>query len=165
MAETYPEYNIGTEIEVLTGDDYLRGEVIGINYTCPVYMYVVQLEQPIEGEFGKQTGLYVPESILVSEPDSDELVRGRAVGQYVYTDEDGSAYDAQVSVATTSDEAGWYVLIDSLEGVRFVRFTPFDTEADALEEANTIIDENHEAAPGETAEKYMARIQSEGDNG
>ena len=150
-----PEYSIGTTVEVTVPSDYLRGEVIGIQYTYPVYMYIVQLDSPFEGEFGKQTGLYVPESILSPEPNVEPLSK-KSVGQYVCLTDDG-AIDVQVMVA--HDENGWYVLlVDTIDGTQLVRFTPFGDESEAQEVAQTIIEENHEAAPGENAGQYLTRI-------
>ena len=169
MTETYPEFEIGTEVEVIASDDFIRGEVIGINYTCPLYMYIIHLNRPFEGEFGQQTGLYVPESSLISEPDIENLVR-TVVGTYVCLTENG-ALDVSVMVATTDDEDvgqeyPWYViLVDSIEGTQYLRFSPFDTQDEATLAAKLLIEENHEAAPDEDAEQYLARIQAEGDNG
>lgn len=164
MTQTYPLHPIGTTVELAVGEDYLRGSVIGITYTCPIYMCIVQLEDAFEGEFGEQTGVYVPESVLVAAPDVDTLTETQLEGTYVGLTEDG-AIDISVVVATTPEEDGWYVLLtDHIDGVTIVRLTPFDTQEEAVEVAQIIIEENHEAAPGENAEQYLARIQAEGED-
>lgn len=76
MTEHYPKHQIDNEIEVRTSDQDLRGTIIGISFVCPTYMYVVQLVNPVESEFGPQTGLYVPEGILIGKPDVDLLLMG-----------------------------------------------------------------------------------------
>jgi hypothetical protein len=162
MTENYPEYEINAEVEVVANDDYLRGTVIGINYTCPVYMYIVHLDSPIDGEFGQQTGLYVPEGVLVGIPDLNTLTSLETMGSYVSTTEDG-AVDVKVIVASPVSQDEWYVLLsDPIDGIQLMRFSPFDTKDEAVEVATTILEENHEAAPGENAEQYLARISSEG---
>lgn len=168
MPETYPIHQIDDEVEVHLGEDTLdaRGTVTGISYVCPLYMYVVQLDSPIEGEFGQQTGLYIPESMLVSKPDIDNIKR-ELVGVYVFVTEpedEGEtveALDVQVSVGS-EDGVLWYVLSeDDMDGVQPVVFTPFTSQEDAEGFARDYIESNHEADPGENAEQYLTRISAE----
>jgi hypothetical protein len=170
MTEQYPRHKIDDEIEVRTADQDLRGTITGISYVCPVYMYVVQLINPIEGEFGLQTGLYVPEGILLPKPEVDSLSQLARVGSYVYVDEDENsgdtiAIDVDILIAT-EDDVSWYVISnDVLDGKQPVIFTPFNDYNDALEFASNYIKENHAAAPDETAEQYLARVSLEGEDG
>lgn len=170
MSETYPAHSIDDEVDVHVGADSqdMRGTVLGIFYVCPIYMYVVQLNSPIEGEFGPQTGLYVPESLLVAKPDISEITNREPVGSYVFTlDEDDEvvgAIDVHISIGS-EDGVFWYVLSeDSIDGVQPVVFTPFTSQEDAVNFASELIQSNHEAAPGENAEQYLARIGAEGNN-
>jgi hypothetical protein len=170
MTEQYPRHQIDDEIEVRTSDQDLRGTITGISYACPVYMYVIQLVNPVEGEFGQQTGLYVPEGILIAKPDVDPLTQLAIVDTYVYVDEDEAngettAIDVEVLIAT-EDDVFWYVISrDEMDGKQPVRFSPFNDYNEALEFANNYIQENHAAAPGENAAQYLARIAAEGEDG
>lgn len=171
MTETYPAHKIDDEVDVHIGADSqdMRGIVTGISYVCPLYMYVVQLNSPIEGEFGPQTGLYVPESLLVSKPDISGITERSPIGAYVFTiDEDDEVVDAIDVYVSVGSEDGilWYVLSDDvMDGVQPVVFTPFTSQADAESFAWDYTASNHEAAPGENAEQYLARISTEGNDG
>lgn len=168
MTETYPAHKIDDEVDVHVGADStdMRGTVIGISYVCPLYMYVVQLNSPIDGEFGPQTGLYVPESLLVSKPDISGIKNKEPVGAYVFTvDEDDEVLDAIDVFVSVGSEDGvfWYVISeDSMDGVQPVVFTPFTSQSDAESFAQDYIASNHEAAPGENAEQYLLRISAKG---
>lgn len=171
MTETYPAHNVDDEVEVNVGSDSLavRGTVTGISYVCPLYMYVVQLNSPIDGEFGPQTGLYVPESLLVSKPDISRIEKRELVGSYVFTltgdeEETVDAIDVYVSVGS-EDGVFWYVISeDPIDGVQPVVFTPFTNQSDAEIFAGDHITSSHEAAPGENAEQYLVRISTEGED-
>ena len=168
MTEQYPVHKIGDEVDVHIDDDESRATILGITYTCPIYMYIVKLDSPIEGEFGPQTGLYVPESILVPKPDLKSLTKFISLGTYVYVDEDDNDETTAIDVTVklgTDDDIFWYVATDDAEyGLQPVKFVPFSNREEAEEYANDYIQENHSAAPGENAAQYLARIGQEGED-
>jgi hypothetical protein len=168
MTEQYPINQLHDEVEVRINGDEIRAEVTGISYVCPVYMYVVELDTPIDGEFGPQTGFFVPESILVPKPDLADITQLSTIGTYVYVDEDETsgeviALDVTVKVGT-EDNTFWYVVSDDArDGLQPIKFVPFSSKDEAIEFAKRCIEESHAAAPGENAEQYLARIEQEGE--
>jgi len=167
MTEQYPKHQIEDEIEVRVSDQHHRGTITGIAYSCPLYMYIVQLNDPVEGEFGPQTGLYVPEGILIAKPDVESLSMWTTVGSYTFVDEteDGEVFalDVQIGIAEEGD-AIYVVSNDTADGKQPLEFTSFGSHQEAQEYALEYIKENHAAAPGENAEQYLARVSSECDS-
>jgi hypothetical protein len=167
MTEQYPIHQINDEVDVCINEQYQRAVVIGLSYTCPVYMCVIQLNEPVEGEFGPQTGFYVPEGVLVGMPDVESLPMWTTVGSYTSVDEDETGelvvLDVQVGIAE-GDGKIYVVTKDEVNGKQPVEFTPFSSHEEAEEYAMNHIQENHAAAPGENAEQYLARIEQEGES-
>lgn len=168
MTEQYPKHAIDDEIEVRAPDGDLRGVVTGINFQFPNFMYIVELNVPFNGEFGAQTGLYVPESSLLAKPDMDTLKTLIPVGSYVCMleteeGEEEKALDVEVLIAT-ADHVHFYVVTrDSEEGVQPVFYSPYTEQLDAKNFAEDFIAESHEAAPGEDAAKFLARRKNGGE--
>jgi hypothetical protein len=169
MSEQYPRHKIGDEVEVSIDSEEIRATITGIYYTCPTYMYIVGLVSPVEGEFGPQTGLCVPEGILIPKPDVTHLTKLKPIGTYVYVDEDEESGDTIAIDATiklgTEDEVFWYVLEDTENGLQPIKFVPYNSQEEAEEYARDYIEVNHMAAPGENAAQYLARIEQEGEDG
>jgi hypothetical protein len=163
MTEKHPEHSIEDEVEVRIGSDrseHRRGIVLGISYVCPIYMYIVQLDVPIESEFGLQTGLSVPESILVAKPDISNLTNIKSIGSYVFVFEDDGVINASdVKVSIGSDDGLWYVISeDDLDGDQPVIFTSFPDQVCAETFACNYLEENYETGPGETAKQYLEEL-------
>jgi hypothetical protein len=161
-----PEYEIDSLVELEIEGQDVTGTVTGINYVCPIYMYVIQLDDPIETEFGNQTGLYVPENILYGCPDANEITQWVEVGSYVFTYDvegefDEKVIDVHVKIGSDAEESDWYVFSDDCrDGLRPLTFKPFNKD-DASLFAKLHIEENHEADRGENAEQYQARMKEE----
>jgi len=168
MTEQYPIHQINDEVDICINEQYLRAVVTGLSYTCPVYMCIIQLNEPVEGEFGPQTGFYVPEGVLVGKPDVELLSMWTTVGSYTYVDENESGelvvLDVQVGIAEGGGKI-YVVTKDEVAGKQPIEFTSFGSHAEAEEYALNHIQENHAAAPGENAAQYLARIEQEGEDG
>lgn len=173
-----PKFEVDEPVNVISEGQVFSGTVLGIQFMVPIWWYVVSLNDPIESDYGPQKGLFVPESSL--EEDSDEPKEAEStepniiesewapVGSYVYTcteDQisDGHPAAIDVGVRLVHDDTGkiYIQTVDEVDGTSLWDNIPYDTQGVAESVAHQMIDDNHEAEPGENAEAYLARIKAE----
>ncbi len=169
-----PEFEIDELVNVVVDEESIPAIVLGVQYMVPMWYYVVALERPIRADFGLQKGLFLPETSLSATEDKKtnepELVKdeGICVGSYVYTStedqvQEGEPAAVDVRVLIVRDTEGKYYVqtVDAIDGESLWNGLPYNAPSDAEEVARKIIEENHEAGPGEDAAAYLSRIAKE----
>jgi hypothetical protein len=167
---TDPKFEIDEPVNVVSDGQLFPGTVLGTQFLVPLWFYVVELDEVIETDNGPQRGLFVPESSLEECSDEPKIIdtEWARVGSYVYVcnqdqvnEGHPEAIDVEVRLVHDSKGKLYVQTVDEIDGISLWDNIPYDDQEQAQAVAQQVIDESHEAEPGEAAASYLERVMAE----